>query len=107
MLLNYCELVVYIIFLISILGFAKRFFLIVDDIPFEQQRELSAREGGRIHPLVRRSYDEYRHAFDYAHFVMSRGRITRISELRYLQTYKNQVRNQSARQSIKTIIFKE
>lgn len=58
--------------------------MIVDDIPFEQQRRLPVDEGGRCDPLARRSFYEYRNAFDYAYFVMSRGRVNRVSEIRYL-----------------------
>lgn len=35
MLLVYCEIVVFSIFFCSVLSFIKRFFLIVDEIPFE------------------------------------------------------------------------
>jgi ribosomal protein S20 len=38
MLLVYCEILVFSILACSVFGFAKRFFLIVDEIPFEQQR---------------------------------------------------------------------
>lgn len=106
MLLIYCEIVVFIIFFCSVVSFMKRFFLIVDEIPFEQQRVLAVSEGGRGHPLFRRTFEEYRHAFDYAHFILSRGRITRASELRYLQNYKTKMRNASARDKIKTVIYR-
>lgn len=106
MLLIYCEIVVFIIFFCSVITFMKRFFLIVDEIPFEQQRVLPVSLGGRGHPLFRRTFDEYRHAFDYAHFILSRGRITRASEIRYLQNYKAKMRNASARDRIKTVVYR-
>lgn len=56
MLLIYCEIVVFIIFSCTFLSYIKRFFLIVDEIPFEQQRRLPVSEGGRGHPLIRRSF---------------------------------------------------
>jgi hypothetical protein len=73
----------------------KRFFLIVDEQPFEIQRQLPVSQGGRGHPLIRRSFYEYRHAFDYAYYVMSRGRINRAAEIRYLQNYKNRLKEAS------------
>jgi hypothetical protein len=84
MLLIYCQIVVFIIFSCSALSYIRRFFLIVDEIPFEEQRRLPVSEGGRGHVLIRRSYMEYQHAFDYAYYIMSRGRINRTAELRYL-----------------------
>ena len=84
MLLIYCQTVVFVIVFCSVTNYMKRFFLIVDELPFDQQRLLPVADGGRGHPLLRRSFYEYRHAFDYAYFVMSRGRINRQAEIRYL-----------------------
>jgi hypothetical protein len=94
MLLIYCQIVVFAIFVCSVISYIKRFFLIVDEIPFEEQRRLPVAEGGRGHVLIRRSFLEYQHAFDYAYFIMSRGRINRTAELRYLQNYKTKVREE-------------
>jgi membrane protein implicated in regulation of membrane protease activity len=77
MLLIYCQLVIFIIFGLSVLAYMRRFFMIVDEIPSEQQRRLPVAEGGRGHPLMRRTFFEYKHAFGYAWYVMSRGRINR------------------------------
>ena len=106
MLLIYCEIVVFIIFSCTFLSYIKRFFLIVDEIPFEQQRRLPVSEGGRGHPLIRRSFQDYQDAFDYAHFVLSRGRVNRLVELRYLQNYKNRKREANLRNRIKTVTYK-
>ena len=85
MLLIYIQIVVFQIVQCTTLNYMKRFFLIVDEIPFEQQRKLPVSEGGRGHPLFRRSFFEYRSSFDYAYYIMSRGRINRQAEIRYLQ----------------------
>lgn len=84
MLLIYCEIVIFTILGLSILGYMKRFFMIVDEIPSEEQRRLPVEDGGRGHPLMRRSFFEYKHAFGYAWYVMSRGRINRAHEIREL-----------------------
>ena len=62
----------------------KRFFLIIDEVPFEEQRRLPVAQGGRGHPLLRRKLEEYRYSFDYAFYILSRGRVSRVSEIRFL-----------------------
>ena len=62
----------------------KRFFMIVDDIPSQEQRQLPIEEGGRGHPLLRRTYFEYKHAFNYSWYKLSQGRINRAHEIREL-----------------------
>lgn len=105
MLLIYCQSVVFLIVFCSVANYMKRFFLIVDDIPFDQQRTLPVSQGGRGHPLMRRSFYEYRCAFDYAYFVMSRGRINRQAEIRYLQTYKDKLKEAKLKRSLKTVTY--
>ena len=63
-------------------------------------------QGGRGHPLIRRSFYEYRHAFDYAYYVMSRGRINRAAEIRYLQNYKNRLKEASLKKQLKSVVYK-
>ena len=106
MLLIYCQIVVFYIFACSAISYMKRFFLIVDDIPFERQRRLRATLGGRIHPLLRRSFDEYMHAFNYSYYIQSRVRINRSAELRYLLSYKNKVKEEQIRNRIKSVVYK-
>lgn len=84
MLLVYCQLVVFLIFSCSIAAYMKRFFMIVDDIPHYEQRHLPVAEGGRFHPLMRRTYMEYKYAFSYSWYVMSRRRVNRTHEIREL-----------------------
>lgn len=64
-------------------------------------------EGGRGHVLIRRSYNEYQHAFDYSYYIMSRGRVNRTAELRYLQNYKNKIREEQLKKNLKTFIYKK
>lgn len=106
MLLVYCEIVVCLIFGCSFFSYMKRFFLITDEIPFSEQRLLPVSQGGRGHPLIRRTFNEYQSAFDYALFIISRGRINRNTELRYLQNYKNKQRQSQLRHRIKTLTYK-
>lgn len=94
------------IFFFSTLSYMKRFFLIVDEIPYERQRKLPASQGGRFHPLARRTFCEYRHAFDYAYYIMSRGRVNRAAEIRYLQKYKNKLKDLKMKKGLKTMIYK-
>ena len=69
LLLIYCQIVVFYIFACSAISYMKRFFLLVDDIPFEEQRRLAANQGGRFHPLFRRSFEEYMNAFNYSYYI--------------------------------------
>jgi hypothetical protein len=66
---------------------------------------MPAAEGGRCHPMFRRSFNEYRHAFDYACFVMGRGRINRVAEIRYLQNYKDKIKEAKLKKTIKTVTY--
>jgi len=106
MLLIYCEIVVFLIICCSIYTYIKRFFKFVDEVPMEQQRHLPVSEGGRGHFLMRRRFQEYKDAFDYAHFVITRVRINRAIEYRYLQTYKNRMREQNMRYRLRTVTYK-
>lgn len=78
----------------------------MDEIPFDEQRRMPVSEGGRGHILIRRSFKEYKDAFDYAHFVISRVRINRTIELRYLQAYKNRMREEKNKKRLQTFVFK-
>ena len=71
MLFVYVEIIIFVIFACSILAYMKRFFMIVDDIPSQEQRQLPIEEGGRGHPLLRRTYFEYKHAFNYSWYKLS------------------------------------
>lgn len=106
LLLIYCQVVVFWIFACVSISYMKRFFLITDDIPFAEQRRLSAARGGRRHPLTRRSYQEYLHAFNYAFYVQSRVRINRTAELAYLQQYKNQAKEEEIKKQLISVVYK-
>ena len=84
MLLIYCQIVIFLIFGCTAFAYMKRFFIVLDDQPAAEQRRLPRREGGRCHPMLHRRCTEYRNSFDYAYFVMARGRVTRTTEVRFL-----------------------
>lgn len=106
LLLIYCQVVVFWIFACVSISYMKRFFLIADDKPFAEQRLLSAANGGRWHPLARRSYQEYLHAFNYAFYIQSRVRINRTAELAYLQQYKNQAKEEEIKKQLISVVYK-
>lgn len=62
----------------------KRFFMITDELPINEQRRRPVNEGGRGHLFLRREFDAYRNSFDYSYFMMSRGAVSRAQEIRYL-----------------------
>jgi len=107
MLLIYCQFIVYFIFFCSFLSYMKRFFQIVDEMPSQQQRRMPVSEGGRGHPLLRRTFFEYMHGFDYAYYLMSRGRVNRQAELRYLSNYKNQIKVANQVRRLRSVTYKE
>ena len=106
MLLIYCEIVIFAIFSCSVRTYMTRFFMIVDEIPTDEQRRLPVGEGGRGHPLMRRSFFEYKHAFGYAWYVMARGRINRAHEIRELQSYRTRMREKNLRNRIQVATYK-
>ena len=75
-------------------------------MPFAEQRLLTAANGGRSHPLARRSYHEYMHAFNYAFYIQSRVRINRTAELAYLQQYKNQAKEEEIKRRLVSVVYK-
>lgn len=93
MLLIYCQLVLFAIFLCTTLSYMTRFFGLVDDIPQARQRRIPVADGGRGHALFHRTLLEYKGSFDYACFMMSRGGFGRQAEVRYISNYRNNMRN--------------
>ena len=106
MILIYGEIVIFAIFSCSVRSYMTRFFKIVDEIPTEEQRRLPVVEGGRGHPLMRRSFFEYMHAFGYSWYVMTRGRINRAHEIRELQTYRTRMREKNLLNRIQVATYR-
>lgn len=107
MLLVYCQFIVFFIFFCSFLSSMSRFFRESDDISAAEQRRLPVSQGGRGHPLLRRSFSEYMHAFDFAFHIFVRGRVNRAAELRYLQNYRNSVRTARQANRLRSVVYKE
>lgn len=106
MLLIYCQLVVFSIFVCSTMSYMCRFFNFVDDVPRGRNRAHVNGQARRCHPLVRRSLLEYKCAFDYACFMLSRGRVGRITELRYLQQHKDAIREARQKKLLKCLTYR-
>jgi hypothetical protein len=106
MLLIYCQLVLFAIFLCTTLSYMTRFFHHVDDVPQARQRRMPVAEGGRGHALLRRTMLEYKAAFDYGCFMMSRGGFGRQAEIRYIANYRTNQRNANQRKMLKHLIYK-
>ena len=91
MLLVYCQFIVYLIFFFSFISYMKRFFVRTDHVSAVQQRRLPRSQGGRLHPLLRRSFRQYMYAFDFAFHMMSATRLTHVAENRYIRNYNDNV----------------
>ena len=67
---------------------------------------MAVEDGGRGHPLMRRTFFEYKHAFSYSWYKMSQGRINRTHEIRELQNYRSKIREVNIRKKLKVVTYR-
>ena len=102
---TYIEIVIFLIYEIQVFLSSIRFFKLIDDIPASQQRRLPASEGGRCNPLMRRTYKQYRDAFDYSLYMNSYGHISSATENRYIREYKEKIENEKRRKRMDSVCY--
>ena len=88
------------------MSYMCRFFNFVDEVPQGRNRLRNNNQNRRCHPLVRRSMLEYKCAFDYACFMLSRGRVGRMTERRYLTQHKDAIKEARQKKLLKCLTYR-
>lgn len=88
LLLIYAAEIGFIIITCIFISNMKRFYLITDDKPREEQSYLPKSLGGRRHPLFNRARNENLCAFEYAYFLISSVNYSKHIEIEFILNLK-------------------